>query len=104
MHEHLAAPQLPQLRIRDGCCCLATCMWHNAATHRQPSLPCCAQVTIQLAGPNVRCNVSVAAGALSAAAGEPTAASNTLSLLWDLEGPQVRGWWELEEAWLRHDC
>ncbi|PRW60393.1 type 1 secretion target domain-containing [Chlorella sorokiniana] len=47
-------------------------------------------VTIQLADPNVRCNVSIAAGALSAAAGEPTAASNTLSLLWDLEGPQPR--------------
>ncbi|PRW60571.1 rhamnose-binding lectin-like [Chlorella sorokiniana] len=47
-------------------------------------------VTIQLAEPNVRCNISVAAGALRAAAGEPTAASNTLSLLWDLEGPQPR--------------
>ena len=47
------------------------------------------QVTIQLAGPNLRCNVSVAAGALTAAAGEPTAGSNTLSLLWDLQGPQV---------------
>lgn len=91
MHKHLARTQLPQLRIRHGCCCLPDAPCTTAATNQQPSLPCCAQVTIQLAGPNVRCNVSVAAGALSAAAGEPTAASNTLSLLWDLEGPQVRG-------------
>jgi len=65
---------------------------------RQPQLPLLnsgppltppLQVTIQLASPNVRCNVSVAAGALSGAAGEPSAASNTLSLLWDLQGPQV---------------
>lgn len=37
----------------------------------------------------MRCNVSMAAGALTAAAGQPTAASNTLSVLWDQQGPQV---------------
>lgn len=59
------------------------------SSSRQTGRAAPVQVKIQLAEPNVRCNVSVAAGALTAEAGQPTAASNTLSLLWDQQGPQV---------------
>lgn len=45
---------------------------------------------MELAEPGRPCNISVPAGALAAAAGEPTAASNTIRVTWWEDGPQVR--------------
>mgnify|MGYP001810831479 CR=1 FL=1 len=46
---------------------------------------------MRLSAPNTPCNISVPAGALSDAVGEPTAASNMLVAVWDQQGPQVGG-------------
>ncbi|PSC71772.1 T9SS C-terminal target domain-containing [Micractinium conductrix] len=46
------------------------------------------EAVVRLSAPNTPCNISVPAGALSDAVGEPTAASNMLVAVWDQQGPQ----------------
>lgn len=45
-------------------------------------------MTVQLTAPNTPCSIVVPEGALDGMVGEPTAASNTLTLIWDEDAPE----------------